>query len=269
VTDLVAMEDVGDGVVVITMDDQARYNAVSMSMVSALKEAFALAEPTRGWRAAVLTGAGRGFCGGGDMTFRPDPAPDTDGRSEIGRLIRSQGHLAELILAIRELRKPVVAAVHGGAIGGGLGLALACDIRLAAPSATFSARFIRIGITGCDVGTTYLLPRIVGAGRAAELVLTGRDIDAEEAERIGLVSRVVGEREVVGAAIGTAKVLAAHTELGVELTKAGLWANVDAPSLRHAVEHENRTQVLSLLAGQMAEGGKAILERRPPVWKPM
>ena len=257
------------GVVTITMNDQRRYNAVSASMISALRKAFDDARLSRECRAIVVTGAGKGFCAGADLGFEDDPFPDTEGRGQVGVWLKSQEHLAELIIAVRESPKPVVAAIHGAAIGGGLGLALACDIRIAAQSSKFSARFVRVGLTGCDAGTSYLLPRIVGAGRAADLMLTGRDFGAEEAERIGMLSRVVPDGEVVGAALEVAEVIAGHSEYSAAMTKAGLWANLDAPTFRAAIDYENRVQVLGLFTDNVQEAGKAFVEGIPPTWKPM
>jgi enoyl-CoA hydratase len=263
--------DVGvrQGVAVVTMDDQRRYNAVSASMISALRKAIDDLRLTRECRAIVLTGAGRGFCAGADLGFEDDPFPDTEGRGQLGAWYKAQEHLAGLVVDLHECPKPVIVAVHGAAIGGGLALALACDVRIGATTSKYSARFIRVGLTGCDAGTSYLLPRIVGAGRAAELLLTGRDVGSEEAERIGLLNRVVPDDEVIDAALEIAELIAGHTEFGAWMTKAGLWANVDAPGLRQALELENRTQVLALFTGNVHEAGAAFVEGRPPVWHPL
>lgn len=266
---LVDLSEPDEGVVTITMNDPARYNAMSVSLVRDMLEALGRARDMRGCRCVVIAGAGRGFCAGADLSFSPDIAPDAEGRTPLGAGYKTQQYLSDLIVAIHELPKPVVAAVHGAAIGGGLGIACACDLRIGAPSARFSARFIRIGLTGLDMGVSYLLPRIVGAGRAAELILTSRDFGAEEAERIGLLNRIVDEGEIVSAAVGIAKSIAAHTELGTWLTKTGFWANVQAASLRQAIELENRSQVLGMLSGNLGEGGRAVMERRAPVWKPL
>jgi enoyl-CoA hydratase/carnithine racemase len=180
-----------------------------------------------------------------------------------------QAKLAELMLQIRELRQPVIAAVHGAAVGGGLALALASDVRVCDSTAYFGSVFIRVGLSSCDVGTSYLLPRIVGAARAAELMLTGRHFDAAEAERIGLVHRIAPAGEHVSAALETARLIRENNEYGVWMTKNGLAANLDAPSLRHAIELENRTQVLGTFTGNMEEAMQAFRAGRAPVWKPL
>src|SRR5262249_35989967 len=156
---------------------------------------------------------------------------------------------AELMLAVHELPQPVIAAVHGAAVGGGLALSLACDLRIAAEDAFFASHFIRVGLSSCDVGTSYLLPRLVGPTVAAELMLTGRRFTAEEALRIGLLNRVVARDRLLDTAAELAAQITANSEYGVLMTKLGFWANVDAPSLRHAIELENRTQVLGCFTG--------------------
>jgi enoyl-CoA hydratase len=265
----VEMSEPDDGVVTITMNDPKRYNAMSASLVGDMLDALQQARHMRECRCVVITGAGRGFCAGADLSFTPDLPPDAEGRSPLGVGYKTQQYLSDLILAIHELPKPVVAAIHGAAIGGGLGIACACDVRVGAPSAKFSARFIRIGLTGLDMGVSYLLPRIVGAGRAAELILTSRDFGADEAERIGLLNHLVPDESLLAETVGLAKTIAGHTELGTWLTKTGLWANVSASSLRQAIELENRSQVLGILSGNLEEGGRAVMERRAPTWKPL
>ena len=180
-----------------------------------------------------------------------------------------QEDLATLMLAVHELPQPVIAAVHGAAVGGGLALALASDLRIASHDAFFASHFIRVGLSSCDVGTSYFLPRIVGATRAAELMLTGRRFTAEEADRMGMLNRLVARDELLPAAYELAGDVIANSEYGVYMTKIGLWANLDASSLRAAMELENRTQVLGTFTGNMTEAGEAFREKRDPVWKKM
>jgi enoyl-CoA hydratase len=252
---------------VLTLDRPERRNALSVPLVLDLRAAVGEVDASRECRVAVLRGAGRGFCAGADLKGDDVRVPGTEGMSDLGYIYKMQENLAQAVLALRECQKPVIAAVHGAAVGGGLALALACDVRLAAESAVFGSVFIRVGLSSCDVGVSYLLPRIVGAARAAELMLTGRHFDAREAERIGLVHRVVTEEALLGAALETARLIAENSEYGVWMTKQGLWANLDAPSLRHAIELENRTQVLGTFTGNMTEAMHAFQERRAPRWK--
>jgi enoyl-CoA hydratase len=238
-------------------------------MVSELKDAFAQVRLDRSARVVVLTGAGKGFCSGANMTGGDDQTERGRDRGPVGTIQIAQEHLAELILAIHELPQPVIAAVHGGAVGGGLAVSLACDLRVASEDAFFAAHFIRVGLSSCDVGTSYKLPRIVGATIAAELMLTGRRVPADEAMRIGLLNRVVPRADLLDAALDLGAAIAANSEYGVYMTKVGMWMNIDAPSLRHAIELENRTQVLGCFTGNMTEAGRAFVEKRDPSWNPM
>jgi enoyl-CoA hydratase len=217
----------------------------------------------------VLTGAGRGFCAGANMTGGEELPERARDRGRVGTIQVLQEDLAELILAIRELPVPAIAAVHGAAVGGGLALALACDLRVASPDAFFASHFIKVGLSSCDVGTSYALPRVVGPTRAAELMLTGRRFGAEEADRFGMLNRLVPREELLATAVDLGESIAANSEFGVYMTKIGMWANLDAPSLRHAIELENRTQVLGTFTGNMAEAAQAFVEKRDPVWNPM
>jgi enoyl-CoA hydratase len=258
------------GVVIVTLDDPERYNALSSAMVSELKVALAAIREDRAVRAVVLTGAGRGFCSGANMAGGDDLPERARDRGPVGLVQFMQEHIAELMLAVHELPQPVIAAVHGAAVGGGLALALASDLRVASEDAFFASHFIRVGLSSCDVGTSYLLPRIVGATRAAELMLTGRRFSASEADRMGMLNRLVAARdELLPAAQELAAGVIENSEYGVYMTKIGLWSNIDASSLRAAMELENRTQVLGTFTGNMTEAGEAFREKRAPVWKPM
>jgi enoyl-CoA hydratase/carnithine racemase len=146
-------------------------------------------------------------------------------------------------------------------------MALACDIRVAARSATFGAVFLKIGVSNCDMGTSYLLPRLVGASRSAELLLTARIFDAAEALDMGLVIDVVDDGAVVDRALETARLIRANAPFATWMTKETMWQTVDAPSMRHALDIENRTQILCSATGDTAEARSAFLEKRPPEWR--
>ncbi len=158
----------------------------------------------------------------------------------------------------------MIAAVNGPAAGGGLALALASDIRLASASARFNVAFVRLGLSGCDIGVSWLLPRLIGASRAWELMLTGRIIDAPEADRIGLVLRVVADDELQTAALETAGLIAANAPWGVRMTKEVMWSQLEVGSLQAGIDLENRTQVLSSMTNDMQEAVAAFLGKRPP-----
>ena len=266
----VSIETPESGIALITMSRPERLNALSPELIAELHQALEDVERDRSHRAVVLTGEGRGFCSGADLKAggeqELDEPPD---RSRVGAIYDMQLDLANLMLKIYELRAPVIAAVNGPAVGGGFAIALHCDVRVAAESARFGSVFIKVGLSSLDVGNSYLLPRLIGASRARELMLTGRIFDAAEADRIGLVSRVVPDGQVVEAAIEVARLIAANNEYGVWMTKLGANATLDAPSLRHAMELENRTQVLGTFTGNMAEASQAFREGREPRWNPL
>ena len=262
---------VADGIAVIELDDPDRYNALTTQMVTELKAAFATVRVDRTARVVIVTGNpdGRGFCAGANLGGDEDLSDWQTGRGQVGFIHALQEHLAELMLAIRENRQPVIAAVHGAAVGGGLALALSADLRVATDDAFFASQFIKVGLSSCDVGTSYTLPRLVGPTMAAELMLTGRRFAADEALRIGLLNRVVSKDELLPTARDLAGQIAANSEYGVTMTKLGFWANLDASSLRQAMELENRTQVLGTFTGAMSEGAAAFREKRAPVWPAM
>jgi enoyl-CoA hydratase len=259
------------GVAVVTLDRPERLNALSPSLVTELSDALRGLFTRRDVRAVVLAGNGRGFCSGFDLASRAegDLPPDGDGRGPVGSFWVLQQQLSDLITLIHEARVPVVGAVQGAAVGGGLALALACDLRVAAPDVRFGSVFVKVGLSSCDMGVSYFLPRIVGATRAADLLLTGRLVDAAEAERIGLVNSVSEPGAHVEAAIALARQVTRHSEFSTWLTKSGMWTNLDAPSLRSAIELENRTQALGTFTGNLDEYEAAFTEKRPPNWKPM
>jgi enoyl-CoA hydratase len=266
---VVVRSRVADGVALIELDDPGRYNALTVAMVAELRDAFAALRDDRSVRAVIVAGRGKGFCAGANMTGDDVTPPEAQDRGPVGRVHFMQDNLAQLMLAIHELPQPVIAAVHGAAVGGGLAIALSCDMRVASDDASFGAQFIRVGLSACDVGSSYWLPRVVGPTIAAELMLTGRRFSAEEALRYGMLNRVVPQNTLLDTAVELAGMVTANSEYGVYMTKLGMWANLDAPSLRHAIELENRTQVLGTFTGNMTEAGRAFVEKRDPTWKPM
>jgi enoyl-CoA hydratase len=259
---------VEDRVATITLNRPDRLNAYTQVMQGELREAFAAADADEGVRAIVLTGAGRGFCSGLDLVEAATAGSKTaEGLKGVSAGLRTQEHIAALMPKMRNLRQPIISAVNGPAFGGGLALALASDIRLAGESASFGVQFSRLGLSGCDIGVSYFLPRLVGSGRAFELLLTGRRFEVDEADRIGLLSAVVPDDQLLDEALAKAKLLLANAPLGVVLTKQAMWVNVDAPSLEAAIQLENRNQILASQTGDLAEAAAAFMEKRDPVWK--
>ncbi len=254
------------GVALLTLNRPDKLNAMDVGLVSDLHAALDEVSANRDCRAIVLTGAGRGFCAGLDLAGY-GAAPDSEGRGPVGAGMATQQHIASLVPHLRSLHQPVIAAVNGPAAGGGLALALASDVRLAATSARFNVAFVRIGLSGCDIGVSWLLPRLIGASRAWELMLTGRVIDSEEADRIGLVTRVVPDGEVVDAALETASLIAANSPWGVRMTKEVAWSQLEVGSLQAGIDLENRTQILSSFTEDMREAMAGFLEKRPPTYR--
>jgi enoyl-CoA hydratase len=197
----VRVDDPAPGVRVLTLDRPDRLNAMSGELIADLHRAIDDVAGDEECRIVVLTGAGRGFCAGLDLKDRPSRRPGERAAASPQSRMHVQQAIASLVPKLRNLRQPVIAAVNGPASGGGFALALAADIRIAAASAKFNAAFVRIGLSGCDIGVSWLLPRLIGASRSYELLLTGRLVDAAEADRIGLVSRVVPDGEVLDAAL--------------------------------------------------------------------
>jgi enoyl-CoA hydratase len=264
-------ETIRDEITVVTIDRPERRNALDSATLSELHAAFDAIAAQTAIRAVVLTGAGSAFSSGADIKAQ-GVDQDLSSAPPIGtvlaetddpliRTLAAQELMASLFEKIHRLRQPVIAAVNGAAVGGGFALALACDIRFASPAAAFGAVFIRHGVSACDMGTSYYLPRLIGAARSAELMLTGRVFDAAEAESIGLVMPVVAAEELVARAIDKAAEIAVYSPLAVWMTKETMWQNVDAPSLRHAIDMENRTQVMCTASGDLSSSFQAFRER--------
>jgi enoyl-CoA hydratase len=250
------------GVTLLTLDRPERLNAMSHELVADLHRALDEVAADGSCRVVILTGSGRGFCAGLDLKGA-GAAPGTGALGPVQAGMTSQQHIASLVPKLRGLRQPVIAAVNGPAAGGGFALALASDVRLAAPEAAFNVAFVRIGLSGCDIGVSWLLPRLIGASRAFELLLTGRVIDAVEAERLGIVSRVVRDEPVVDAALGVADEIIANSPLGVWMTKEVMWSQLEVGSMQAGIDLENRTQIMSTFSGDMREAVAAFLEKRP------
>jgi enoyl-CoA hydratase/carnithine racemase len=255
---------IDDGVAVVTLNRPERLNALTPAMMDDLLRTFDALRAEPAVRVVILTGAGRGFCAGLDLGSEDPFGLET----EVEAIYARQEKVASLALTLRALPQPVIAAVNGPASGGGLALALAADIRIAARSAIFNVAFVRIGLSGCDVGVSHLLPRIVGLGIASELMLTGRRVGADEAERIRLVNRTVEDDAVISTAFEVAAQISANSPFGVRMTKQVLNRNVDAGSLEAAIELENRTQVLATRTRGAREALSAFIEKRPPVFEP-
>ena len=261
-SDVLLSERAADRVQLITLNRPDRLNAMSAELAQALHEELERVGADRSCRAIVITGAGRGFCAGVDLGGYGQ-APGNDGTDAARDHLGNQEHMSRMILRLRSTPQPVIAAVNGPAAGFGLALALGSDIRYAARSAVFRAAFLNIGVSNCDMGTSWLLPRLIGASRAHEMMLTARRVDAGEAERIGLVARVVEDEQLVEHALSAAGEVAAWSPWGVRLTKQGMWTALELPSEQAAVEYEDRQQIMAVHGVALPEAISAFLEKRP------
>ena len=242
-------EEIESQVGLITLNRPEKLNAMNMKMVEELHDLLAILSKDDSIRILILTGQGRGFCSGADLT---EAGQNKDGEAlsnpeSFLRLV--QERYADLILALRGIPQPVIAAVNGPAAGGGMALALGADIRLASPEAYFVASFINIGLSGGEMGSSYLLPRLIGLSRAAEVLLTGRKVLALEAERMGLVNKVVDHEQLIKEALVYARMMIGKSVGGLKLTKKVLDQNLEIDSLAAALELENRNQVLMIFSG--------------------
>jgi enoyl-CoA hydratase len=249
------------GIAVLRLNRPALLNALSDEMVADLGRLLDELASDAALRVLVITGEGRGFCAGFDLGLAAQ-APQQDTLGEAAAWTIRQEAFAALVTRLRALRAPVIAAVNGLANGAGLALALGAEVRYAAASARFNAAFVKVGMSGCDMGVSWLLPRCVGLSRSFEMLMTGRMVDAAEAERIGLVTATVPEDELLPRALATAREIAANDAFAVWMTKRGGWANVEAPSLQQAIELENRSQILARSTGALQRAAEALLARR-------
>jgi len=247
-----------DGADWLTLNRPHKLNALDDAMIAELNAYFHALPARSEKRVVVIRGAGRAFCAGLDL----DSMRTEDTRT-IDALLAKQKSISGLILAMRRAPQPIISLVHGAACGGGFAIALASDIRIAGKSARMNAAFIRLGLSGCDVGVSYLLPRLIGASVASELLLTGNFIAADRALATGLVSQVVEDDALADAAARFMDAMLAASPMGLRMTKECLRMSIDAPSLDAAVEMEDRTQVLCAL-GSLAEGVAAFGQKRPP-----
>lgn len=260
----VLTDELEPGIRLVTLNRPDKLNSMTLELVAELGEALHRLGADGDTRAIILTGAGRGFCAGHDLGEMADGNEEGADAGTVRHGLSVQRSFSDLTVAVRRTPKPVIAAVNGPAAGGGLALALASDTRVCSESARFNAAFVRLGISGADVGVSYLLPKIVGPTAAFEMMLSGRIVDAGEALRLGLVLDVVPDGEVVDAALAIARTIVRNSPLGVDMTKEVMWANLDAPSLEAAIELENRTQILCTRTGDFTEALHAFIDKRDP-----
>lgn len=248
----------------LTLNRPDSLNAMSRQLVTDLRDFLAALPERRDIRVVIMKGAGRAFCAGLDLKEASRPGESGGDGNRVAAGLRGQRRIAELVIAMRRAPQPFIACVKGAASGGGFALALAADVRIAGESARMNAAFIRIGLSACDIGVSYFLPRLVGASLASELLLTGRFIDADRALARGLVSEVVPDDELDAAGEALAREILENSPLGVRLTKEALAMSLDAGSLEQVIAMEDRNQILCTQSPDVIEGMRAFLEKRPP-----
>lgn len=250
---------------IVTLNRPDKRNAMNAGLIAALDAYFRGLQDRLGTRVVILRGAGSAFCSGLDLT--PDAWPIDPGQGGVMAGWKTQRAIATVMQLMRQCPQPVIALGHGAACGGGFSLLLSSDVRIGAPSLKMNAAYIKIGLGGCDMGSSYFLPRLVGASVAAEYILTGKFMHADKALACGLVSQVVEEEELLDAGLALAKEMLATSPMGLRLTKDALNRNIDAPSFEAALAIEDRQQVLLAQTGDFEEAKRAFAEKRAPQFK--
>ena len=246
----------------LTLNRPEALNALNRKMVAELYDFFSGLPHDSDTRLVVVRGAGRGFCAGLDL--KEASSPEAAAGRSIATGLRMQRDIAEIVLQMRRAPQPILASLHGAAAGGGFAIALAADVRVAAESVRMNAAFIRLGLSACDIGVSYFLPRLVGASLAAELLLTGDFIEGPRALQSGLVSRLVPEEMLDESTRAMAEAMLRNSPLGLRLTKECLKHSLDAGSLEQVIAMEDRNQILAVQSRDFREGIAAFLEKRPP-----
>jgi enoyl-CoA hydratase len=255
------------GVALVTLNRPERMNAMAFDVMIPFKETLEQISYDNDVRVVVITGAGHGFCSGADLED-PGTLPRVDGLTLTSIARRALELLDDVILTLRRMHQPVIGAINGAAIGGGLCLSLATDIRIASDSAYFRAAGINNGLTASELGLSYLLPRAIGSSRAFDIMLSGRDVDAAEAERIGLVSRSVPQEQLLDTCYELADRIMGFSRVGIEVTKRLLWSSLDAGSLSSHMDHEGHAQLyVRLTTENFEEAIRARREKRTPEFK--
>jgi enoyl-CoA hydratase len=249
----------------VTLNRPAELNAINGTLAQELQDYFGSLCSDHSVRVVVLRGAGRAFCAGLDL--KEEGGTDHLAEASVSEALRFQRRISEILLRMRRCPQAIVSLVHGAACGGGFAFALASDIRIAGESARINAAFIRLGLSGCDMGVSYFLPRLVGLSVASELIMTGRFINAERALRVGLVSEVVPDAQLEQVGRSYVEDLLRTAPLGLRLTKECLNISVDAGSLEAAVAMEDRNQILCTRTSDFNEGIRAFVEKRAPVYR--
>ena len=262
---LVTVDKPQPHIALVTLQRPERLNAMSIELVIELDDALRAVGDDNDVYVVVLTGAGRAFCSGLDLKDY-GVIPNIDGLT-VGRIAqRSMRYYSRLILSMRRMPQPIIAAINGAAYGGGMCLSLAAELRIAGESAVFNATGIVNGLTSTELAASWLLPRLIGAAHANDLLLTGRAIDAAEALRMGLVSRVLSDADLLPAVLELAARMCEFSPYGLQMTKDVLWVNLETSSLEAAIEIEDRNQLMLGFTENLQEAIRAFDQKRDPVY---
>jgi enoyl-CoA hydratase len=250
---------------VITLNRPERLNAMSIELVIELADAFDACAADNDCAVVILTGAGRAFCSGLDLKDY-GVIPNIDGL-QVGQIAqRSMRYYSRLVPMMRRMPQPIIAAVNGVAYGGGMCLTLGAELRIGGERAEFNSTGIVNGLTSTELGASYLLPRLIGAAHSNEILLTGRVVDATDARRMGLVSQVVADAELMPTALALAERMSAFSRYGLAMTKDVIWANLEVGSLEAAIEIEDRNQLMLGFTENLPEAIRAFDRKRPPIY---
>lgn len=247
------------GICLVTLNRPERLNSMTVTMFDDLEHIARVLSDDNDVRVVILTGAGKGFCAGYDL----DDAELLPQMSPLD-MFDMQNRAARALAAVRSIQVPVIAAVNGAAAGGGFSLSLMADIRLGSPAAKFNAAFVKIGLSAGDLGASWLLPRLIGPAQAAEIAFTGRTVDAEEAEQLGLINALTGADDLLERALKLAGQICANSPGGIKLSKRALQSNLEISSFAAALELESRGQALLTRCSDMPEALAAFREKRAP-----
>jgi len=264
-----------NGIGILTLNRPDNLNAISFQMIEDLHELLDHLMINLDCRVLILQGAGKSFCVGLDLIQasilvsrkKPENLRKFYYMDKL-ELIKSKMYfllrISHLTIKLRKISQPIIAIIQGNASGGGFALSMAADIRIASEDALFNNAFIKIGVTGTDIGSSYFLPRLINTSRATEIMYTGRFVDAKEAEKIGYVSAVVKKEEIFNEAMSLAKKMLKTSPLGLRMTKQAMNLTLDTPSLETLIQLENRAQAVCMTSKDLVEGSLAWYDKRDP-----
>jgi enoyl-CoA hydratase len=257
----ISLEQLGDGVSVIRLARPQARNALTLAMMRELRALLAEIANDQHCRVLLLAAEGDGFCAGLDLkqALQGEEAPQ-----HPSEWMALQELFAGTIAMLRALPQPIVAAIQGAAVGAGFGIALAADVRVTAITAKFLVGAVKVGLSAGECGISYHLPRLIGAGRAFEIMLTGREVAAQEAFTIGLSTALVPTDDLFTTALATARSIASNSNYSIKHTKQVMWSNLNATDLSAALKLENHVQVIGLLTNDFHEAALAFAAKRPP-----